>query len=61
MSRQARGWAVFAVKNGRAVLTPVTVGETNDEFAELKSGLNEGEAVIVHPSDRIGGGTAVAF
>lgn len=60
MFRQGKDWAVFAVRDGRAVLTPVTVGHANDEFAELESGLKGGDAVILHPSDRIRNGVAVA-
>jgi HlyD family secretion protein len=46
-------WAVFAHRDGRATLTSVTVGHTNGLEAEVLSGLNSGERVVLHPSDRV--------
>ncbi|MBN9546646.1 MAG: HlyD family efflux transporter periplasmic adaptor subunit [Alphaproteobacteria bacterium] len=59
MFRRGDGWAVFVVRGGRARLQPVQVGAVNDDFAELRAGAEEGEQVIVHPSDQVGDGTAV--
>ncbi|MCX5772142.1 MAG: efflux RND transporter periplasmic adaptor subunit [Candidatus Hydrogenedentes bacterium] len=43
---------VFAIKGGRAVLSPVTVGLRNDDWAEILDGLNEGDTVITeHRTD----------
>lgn len=61
MFRQGGGWAVFAIRNGRAVRTVVKVGRSNDDYAELLGGLKAGERVIVHPSDRVQDGTPVTF
>lgn len=60
MFRNGPGWAVFAVRQGRAVLTPVTVGRTNDEYGELIQGLRPDEAVVIHPSDRVRDGVRVS-
>lgn len=60
MFRQGDGWAVFAVREGKAVLTPVRVGHSNDEVSEVLGGLTAGEFVIPHPSDRVSNGTRVA-
>jgi HlyD family secretion protein len=58
--RRDAGWAAFAVRNMHAVLTPIHVGHTNDEVAEVRGGLRAGDAVIAHPSDRITDGAKVA-
>jgi HlyD family secretion protein len=39
--------AVFVVRGGRAVLTPVTIGLSNFEMYEITGGLSEGDEVIV--------------
>jgi HlyD family secretion protein len=58
--RRGDGWAVFAVVDGRAELRPVQVGHNNGLEAEVLGGLAEGAAVVLHPSDRIQDGVAVA-
>ncbi len=60
MFRHGDGWAVFAVRGERAVLTPISIGHSNDEAAELLKGLKEGDRIVVHPSDRVTDGSAVA-
>ncbi|MCB1492939.1 MAG: secretion protein HlyD, partial [Rhodobiaceae bacterium] len=57
--RTGNDWAVFKVVDGKAVLTRLTLGERNDNFAEVASGLAEGDAVILHPSDSVEDGVAV--
>ena len=59
MFRSGGGWAVFAVRDGRARLTPVRVGHVNDETAEVLAGLEVGERVIIHPSDRVRNGVRI--
>lgn len=58
--RGAEGWAVFAIEDGRAVRRAVEIGQLNSSVAEVLSGLEEGEAVVLHPSDRIADGVRVA-
>ena len=58
--RKADDWAVFAVKDGRVRTTVVQIGHRNSRVAELLSGLTEGDRVVLHPSDRIKDGAAVA-
>jgi HlyD family secretion protein len=58
--RNGESWAVFAVKDGRARVTEVKIGHRNSRVAEVLSGLAEGDTVVLHPSDRIKEGTAVA-
>jgi multidrug efflux pump subunit AcrA (membrane-fusion protein) len=57
--RTADRWAVFAVRGGRAAQTEIQVGERNAIEAEVTSGLDEGDEVIVHPGDTIEDGVAV--
>jgi HlyD family secretion protein len=57
--RQGDRWAVFVAEGGRARLRPIAIGERNDSFAEVREGLAAGDAVILHPSDRIEEGVAI--
>lgn len=57
--RAGPDWAVFVVAEGRARLRPVELGQRNDEEAEVRQGLAPGEAVIVHPGDRVRPGSRV--
>lgn len=57
--RRNERWATFAVKDGRAQVAYVEVGHRNGELAQVLSGLNEGQAVIAHPSDRVADGVKV--
>lgn len=53
-------WAVYAVKGGRARTTVVRIGHRNAQMAEVVSGLTAGDSVVLHPSDRVKDGAAVA-
>lgn len=58
--RQGADWAVFAADGqDRATLRRIETGARDARDAVVLSGLAEGERVILHPSDRIGEGTAV--
>jgi HlyD family secretion protein len=52
-------WRVFAVVDGRARLRGVAVGLRNDLEAEIVDGLEEGDLVVLHPSDRVVTGVRV--
>ncbi|TAM58956.1 efflux RND transporter periplasmic adaptor subunit [bacterium] len=52
-------WCVYAVERARARRRTVTIGRRNDEFAEVRGGLHDGERVILHPADRVGEGARV--
>ena len=43
-----RGWIVTKVDGDQRVPTPVTVGEVSDQYAEIQSGLEEGDVVLVN-------------
>lgn len=57
--RQGAGWAVFALKGGRATLTPVETGQRAGLQTQLLSGLGAGAQVITHPDDRLSDGVRV--
>lgn len=58
--RKGDDWAVFAVRDGRARTTVVKIGQRNNRVAEVLSGLSAGDRVVMHPSDRVSDGVAVA-
>jgi len=57
--RDGSDWAAFVVRDGRARLARITLGERNEVHAEVLSGLGPGDRVIQHPSDLITDGIAV--
>jgi HlyD family secretion protein len=57
--RRGDDWAVFTVEDGQARERIVDVGRRNGLAAEVLSGLEAGEEVIVHPSDAITDGVSV--
>ncbi len=52
-------WAVFVDRDGRARLQVVEIGQRNSLEAQVLAGLDEGDSVILHPSDEIADGTLV--
>ena len=58
--RDGDGWAAFAVEQGKAVKRRVQVGQSTGLSAQVLSGINAGEQVIVHPDDRVREGVRVA-
>jgi HlyD family secretion protein len=58
--RHAGGWAVYAIREGKAARVAVEVGERTPLAVEILSGLAEGDRVIDHPGDLIADGAAVA-
>ena len=57
--RRGETWSLFRVENGVAQLKDVEIGHLTSSQAEVKSGLEEGAAVITHPSKDISAGTRV--
>jgi HlyD family secretion protein len=51
--RRGDAWAVFVDEGGRAREREVVIGHRNSLHAEVVDGLQPGEAVVLHPSDRI--------
>jgi HlyD family secretion protein len=58
--RRGAQWSVFVVDgDGNAAERPVEIGERTTRQAVVESGLEPGERVILHPSDRVADGVAV--
>lgn len=58
--RRNESWAVYVVEDGRARIVPVVVGRKNGRAAQILRGLAVKDAVIIHPSDRVGNGSRVS-
>jgi HlyD family secretion protein len=57
--RHGVGWAVFAVDDKRARLTPVETGQRAGLATQVLSGIAAGARVVSHPDDKISDGTRV--
>jgi HlyD family secretion protein len=57
--RRGDQWNVFVVKDGRAQIRDVRVVRRAGRLAAIASGLEEGDLVIVYPSDRVASGVRV--
>jgi HlyD family secretion protein len=58
--RDGNQWAVFVDDDGKATLRQVELGLENGLEAEIRTGLEEGERVVLQPSDRVSDGMRVA-
>lgn len=58
--RSGPDWAVYLAMEGRAVLRKIFLGEWNQTYAEVRSGLTVADRVILHPGDTIADGVAIA-
>jgi HlyD family secretion protein len=58
--RDGSDWATYLVRDGRAVLQHITLGERNEDLAQVVDGLQAGDRVILHPSDEVEAGVRVA-
>jgi len=57
--RRRNQWSAFAVREGRAELCALEIGHRNSLSAEVVSGLQAGDQVILHPSDKVEDGVQV--
>jgi HlyD family secretion protein len=57
--RRGDVWAVFRVDGEIVRETSIEVGERSQTLAEIRTGLSEGDRVIVYPSDRVADGVRV--
>lgn len=53
-------WQVFSIADGVASLRPVEIGQRSRNYAEVLAGLQNGDPVIVYPSDQISEGIRVS-
>lgn len=58
--RDGTQWAVFVDVDGRARLRHVALGQRSGIAAQVTSGLQEGERIVLHPSDRVGDSVRIA-
>jgi HlyD family secretion protein len=58
--RRGDDWHVFVVERGAARLRKVEVGHRGGFESEARAGLEPGERVVLHPSDRVQDGARVA-
>ena len=58
--RDGGNWAVYRIDNGRARLRHVSLGRRNDTVAEVISGLDVNDSVVLHPSDQLSDGVATS-
>ncbi|MBK7405363.1 MAG: HlyD family efflux transporter periplasmic adaptor subunit [Phycisphaerales bacterium] len=58
--RAADSWAAFVISDGRVRQTPIQIGRRNGEEVEVLGGLEEGETLVVYPSDSVHDGVRAA-
>ncbi|MEQ1719362.1 MAG: HlyD family efflux transporter periplasmic adaptor subunit [Hyphomicrobium sp.] len=58
--RRGEQWAAFVADQGIARERAVSLGERNSSFAQVLSGLKEGDRIILHPSDKVADGVAIS-
>ncbi len=59
--RRGGDWVVFEAEGGKAVARTVIIGQNDGVYAEVLSGLSEGDRVILHPSEHVTEGVAVVW
>ncbi len=57
--RRGEGWATFVVEQERVRLRTVQLGQRNDTYGQITSGLSAGEVVVLHPPDTLADGVRV--
>jgi HlyD family secretion protein len=57
--RSGMGWAVFAVRDGRAHRQAVRIGQRNPFAVQILEGLTPGESVVKYPGNQIEDGMRV--
>jgi len=58
LAKAPRGWMVMKVVNGTATPAQVTLGAQSDQYAEITSGLEEGDEILANPGSRAAGATS---
>jgi RND family efflux transporter MFP subunit len=59
ISESNRPFQAFLVKDNRAVAMPVVTGESFGDYIEVRSGLKEGDKVIIRPLSKMKNGTHI--
>jgi HlyD family secretion protein len=55
--RDGAGWAVYVDAGGIAELRPIEIGQQSALSVEVLGGVAAGEAVVLHPDDRVAAGS----
>jgi len=58
--RDGERWAVYRIENSEARLTHVEIGQENGRNAEVLSGLEEGQGIVLYPGEQLADGVRVA-
>jgi HlyD family secretion protein len=57
--RRDDAWYVFKVSNGRAQLSPITIGLRNDDWAEITEGVTLQDVIVLEPKNELEDGMRV--
>lgn len=57
--RDGTDWATYVLRDGRARLQVIALGERNETVAQVLGPLQPGDKVILHPSDLVADGVSV--
>lgn len=57
--RSDGSWAVYRLAGNVSQLVKIEIDHNNGDFAEVVSGLDEGDLVVLHPGDRIAANTRI--
>lgn len=57
--RHEEDWCVYRIRNNRAELVKVSIGETNGQETEICNGVNESDVLIVYPNHQVRDGVFV--
>lgn len=59
--QRSNGWNTFVVVDGEAELRPLLIGYRGRDYTQVMDGVEQGETVVIFPSDLINEGTRVTF
>lgn len=57
--RDQGNWATYVLRDGRAKLQSLSLGERNESLAQVLTGVAPGDKVILHPNDLVADGVLV--
>jgi HlyD family secretion protein len=57
--RRGGDWQVFAAEDGRARLRAIEIGHRGPDAVEIRGGLDAGEQLVLHPTDRVEDGVRI--
>lgn len=58
--RDGGNWAAYLVRDGRARVQPITLGERDESFAQVLDGVQPGDLVVLYPGPLVTDGASVA-